>query len=182
MWVVQKCTRGYRRCVEPPNDIDGELWAEIDGFDGKYLISSFGRVFSTGKHGGKCGLLKPSIIRGYENIRLTKDGCSKNNRVHRLVAESFVSGRSFDRNQVNHKNGIRSDNRAENLEWVTQSENILHAYRVLGNKNKGRKLTPEQVREIRNSPLGSKMLAKQYGVSRTTIREVKQRIRYRDVA
>lgn len=179
--AVSYHTRGLSRCVNPPNDVDGEEWREVDGFDGRYLVSNMGRVFSTGKFGRKCGVMSLGNCRGYRTVGLTSDCGTVSKRVHRLVADAFVPGRSFDRNQVNHINGDRSDNRAENLEWVTQSENILHAYHVLGNVNKGRKLTARQVRNIRSSEHGAKYLARRYKVSRTTIREIKQRIRYKDV-
>jgi len=55
--------------------------------------------------------------------------------VHRLVAKNFIPNDDVLKNEVNHKNGIKTDNRAENLEWVTKSENLLHKYRVLGHKN-----------------------------------------------
>lgn len=178
---VQRITRDMSRCANPPDDIDGEEWRDVEGYDGRYMVSDMGRVFMTGKFGGRCGLMSQQINDGYHIVRLSSRDGSSTKRVHRLVADAFVPGRSFERNQVNHINGNRSDNRAENLEWVTQSENILHAYHVLGNVNKGRKLSEKQVREIRSSEHGAKYLARKYKVGRTTIREIRQHIRYKEV-
>lgn len=65
---------------------------------------------------------------GYVSVRLSKDGHESTHRIHRLLALTFISN-ILDHKQVNHKNGIKSDNRLENLEWVTPSENTIHAYR-----------------------------------------------------
>lgn len=99
--------------------------------------------------------------------------------VHRLVAKAFIPNPE-SKPQVNHKNGIKSDNRVENLEWNTMSENILHSFRELGRKRVGlkgekqnkAKLKEHQVIEIRklyaDGVIGPE-LAKRFGVSHTTI-------------
>lgn len=90
-----------------------------------YEVSSMGRVRALS---GK--ILTPYRVAstGYMQIRV---GGRKKRSVHRLVALAFCSDH-FEGAVVNHKNGIRDDNRAENLEWVTRSENIKHAYSDLG--------------------------------------------------
>lgn len=114
-----------------------EYWRPVDGYRW-YQVSNLGNVRSLSHqvntaHGGKRmvkgRLLMPFIVKttGYYQVSLHRNRAS----VHRLVAMAFCEGYAPDL-CVNHKNGVRGDNRAENLEWVTLSENIKHAYRVLG--------------------------------------------------
>jgi hypothetical protein len=101
-----------------------------------YEVSNQGRVKSLAKvvpngAGGKPmqeRILKTWKTNGYLYVGL---GRNFKTTVHRLVAAAFLEP-DDSRPHVNHKNGFRADNRAENLEWVTSSENHLHAYRVLG--------------------------------------------------
>ena len=76
--------------------------------------------------------------------------------------------------QVNHINGIKTDNQVENLEWCDHSENALHYYKM----SKKTKLTEEQVREIRSSDQSCIILGKKYGVSRQRIWAIKKNKRY----
>lgn len=97
-----------------------------------YFVTEDGRVWSAAKDNcqnrdGKW--LKPSIRNGYPCVRPRVNGSAVNRYVHRLVAQAFCV--KNDGTEVNHKNGIKTDNRAENLEWVTHSANIQHSYDVL---------------------------------------------------
>ena len=67
--------------------------------------------------------------KGYLRIKLTKDTKSKRYMLHRLIAETFIPN-PFSKKYINHINGIKSDNRIENLEWCTQSENCKHAWKT----------------------------------------------------
>lgn len=107
-------------------------WKDVVGYEGQYMVSDTGQVKSldkivpskngTRKVQGKIMALS-SLPKGYKRVQLKGRGYS----VHRLVAFAFIeriNGKDF----VNHKNGIPSDNRVENLEWCTVSENTKHAY------------------------------------------------------
>lgn len=119
-------------------DVNLEQWKKISKFP-SYEVSSFGRVRSLDRvcrSGPGIGIrnvvgkiLKPFIVHstGYMQIALPD---RKKYSVHRLVAREFCDG-WFEGAVVNHKNGIRSDNRAENLEWITSSENIKHSFEYL---------------------------------------------------
>lgn len=115
-----------------------EIWKPIPGYEDRYLASSLGRIksFPSRSRSNPTVLkmnLKPS---GYYNVLLCKNGKAKTWRVHRLIAMAFLPNPS-KLPQVNHKNGIKTDNRIENLEWSSASANMLHAYRVLGHKSGG---------------------------------------------
>lgn len=105
-----------------------EKWT-IRGYLGRYAVTPSGLVWShlSGRH------LKPVMhVQGYARVRLyDHSGSYRWFLVHRLVAEAMVDG---DKSlQVNHINGDKSDNRAENLEWISASENVKHSYSALGN-------------------------------------------------
>lgn len=112
-----------------------ERWAPISTWEGRYEISSTGRVRSFAKRLGKIELvheLKPKIDRdGYQVVclRSRPDNRCESLSVHRLAASAFLENPNHKR-QVNHKNGIKTDNRVENLEWVTNQENIVHAFQT----------------------------------------------------
>lgn len=114
---------------------EGELyveeWRPIDEYEGKYEISSFGRVKSlnyakTNKEGilGQC-----KMGTGYLRVDLTKK--TNHKFIHILVANAFIPNPE-NKPEVNHKKGIKTDNRVHQLEWATKSEQMLHAIHVLG--------------------------------------------------
>lgn len=114
-------------------------WRKIKEAPG-YIISSCGDVKSLPMRGNfwRGRLLKIKTDKhGYKRVALFIKGKMKDKLVHRLVAQAFIPNLD-DKPQVNHKNGDKADNRVENLEWVTQSENGLHRYRVLGQRGIGR--------------------------------------------
>lgn len=116
-----------------------EIWKDIKGWEGYYQISNLGRVKSLyrivphklkGKKTIFERILKPCIASpGYYSLGLRKDCKVKCARIHRLVALHFIPNPQ-NKPEINHKNGIKTDNRIENLEWVTRSENEKHAYKI----------------------------------------------------
>lgn len=100
-----------------------EEWKAIDGTDGMYLISNKGRVMNPKT--GRIIKTQPDK-KGYLRLRVTVNRVKLAFKVHREVAKAFIPN-AENKPQVNHINGIKSDNRAENLEWVSNEDNARHA-------------------------------------------------------
>lgn len=99
------------------------VWNQIKGYEGLYWVSEEGMIKS------KYRIRKPYLLpNGYLALNLSKDGKHKTEYVHRLVAENFIDKKEGEL-QVNHKNEIKTDNRVENLEWLTPKENANHGTR-----------------------------------------------------
>lgn len=111
-----------------------EVWKDAPGFVGFYQVSSLGGLRRIAQANGTrpMRLVNPCVnSNGYLSTQLCVGGVPKNVRVHRLVAEAFlepIDGKT----EVNHKDGNKLNNSVENLEYVTRSENMKHARRVLG--------------------------------------------------
>lgn len=112
--------------------IEGEQWAPVAGFDGRYSVSSHGRVRSVWGDGFR--IMRPGIRPyGYRCAMLSDCGRQVGRYVHRLVALAFVPVVE-GKGEVNHKDGNAANNRADNLEWVTHRENMEDAMRRHGNR------------------------------------------------
>ncbi len=167
------------------NDFENEEWRTIPSHP-NYAASSFGRIKRlTSNTSGKAGnIRKPTLIStGYLVLRLSDDGIIKTYSVHSLVAGTFLEKTESDF-QVNHKNGIKTDNRIENLEYISCRENIQHSYlfglqskeQNQGSKNGRAKLTETDVKDIINSADRAHgftvRLAKQYNVAPNIISRI----------
>jgi HNH endonuclease/NUMOD4 motif-containing protein len=169
-----------------------EEWRDIPGYEARYQVSNLGRVRSFVPMGGpKLGgrPLKTeahllSLIphkNGYLQVALQRARRGRLLLVHVLVMSAFVSERPLGF-VVNHKNGIKTDNRLANLEWVTVAENARHYRDVLGRHGQQRgtqfksaKLDDDKVREVRrlrSAGVSRRLIAEQFGVGETTIRMV----------
>jgi len=161
-----------------------EIWVDIKNYEGKYKISNLGRVKSLERQVSHDGITWCGTTSLYDCVRLYKGGVGKKFSVHRLVAQHFLP----DWNpglEVNHIDGNRDNNRADNLEMCTHQRNMEHAIagglkRDYGEKSVNAKLTNGQAEEIRvrysSGQASQNSLAKQYGVSRQTVSAI---IRYK---
>lgn len=170
-----------------------EIWKDIEGYEGLYQISNFGKVKSlkrfrnngTNGYFQKEKILKSSMSNGgYLSVNLYKCNTKKQFTVHRLVAIHFISQliNSDEKLEVNHKDGNKSNNCFKNLEWCTSSENKIHALKnnfkipLKGEFNASAKITQQQVNEIRKKYIPrkytTKMLALEYGISQQHISEI----------
>jgi hypothetical protein len=115
-----------------------------DGSD-KYVAGSDGLIYSTDfNHTGAIKALKGDHDRdGYHHVLMNIDGKRVYRRAHKLVALAFHGKPPTAQHQVNHKNGVRTDNRPENLEYLTSRENTLHGWA------RGRKHSPQQFEAMR---------------------------------
>lgn len=169
------------------------MWKSIAGYEGVYEVSDAGEVRSVGgeRRGHKSTyavgprLLRAQVVGGYPMVRLylwRGDGIVwESKTVHRLVAGAFIPN-PLALPVVNHKDGNKQNNAVDNLEWMTHSQNIQHAFDTgLKSSKRGTahalvKLTEAQVREIRvrlAAGEGQRIISLDYGVSRGTVRDIK---------
>lgn len=174
-----------------------EIWKDISGYEGIYQVSNLGRVRSIdridnlGRHKRE-KILTPCVgHNGYYFVRLYGNGKYSNRRINRLVAEAFIPTNDYSL-EVNHKNGVKTDNSIENLEWCTRSENTLHAFAtglkqpMRGEKHGSSKLTKAEVDWIRDNytprdkKYGCHAMAKVLGVSPSQVCGVAKYVFWKD--
>lgn len=156
-----------------------EIWKTIDCCC-DYEVSSLGRI----RRGER--LLKPAIRSRYLHVTLCGGGYRLNRSVHELVATAFCG--MMHPGEVNHKDGNKLNNCAENLEWVSRRDNLIHSYDI-GLRNRGkdshlcRKLSESNVREIL-SLKGQKPqseIAKLFNISQTYVGKIHRGLKWRHI-
>lgn len=155
-----------------------EIWKDVMGYEGLYKVSTYGNVFIVSKNRNQTPL---KVRNGYLLVDLFKSGSKKRISIHRLVAIHFLDNNE-NKPQVNHKNGIKTDNRLENLEWSTASENQRHSLNnglkkpIKGEECKYAKITEKDAIDIKYGYKGviHKEIANIYNVSRTTVIDIRK--------
>ena len=154
-----------------------EIWRDIKSFENLYQVSRQGDVWSIRKQ----RLLKPAIqTGGYLMVSLSRNGKGSSKLIHRLVVESFVGEIAIGM-EVNHINGIKIDNRLENLEVVTHTQNVNHNYQRLGVqmpkgshhwKSKLNEQDIIEILELAKKGMTRTMIGCQFNVSRDAIDDI----------
>ena len=153
-----------------------EIWKDVPEYEGLYQVSNLGRVKSiprTYKNRNYKGrVLAPTNARGYLHVLFSVNTTRKTMKVHRLVALAFLGSSDL---YVNHINGVKTDNRLENLEYCTSQENMNHAVKMgvikRGVEVNTNKLTENEAKAIKygHSGMLQKEIAKLYGVTSTLV-------------
>ncbi len=174
-----------------------ETWKAVVGYERLYEVSDLGNVVRIKRNDNR--QLTPRDNVGYYAVALCKDGKGKSFLIHRLVALAFLP-MPDQQMVVNHKNGIKTDNRLCNLEWTTQKANIRHAIETLGRvfgtnrpraeqmsrgESSGRnKLTETQIVQIREmaaNGYSQRNIAKTFTVTQACIYDILNRHTWRHV-
>lgn len=168
-----------------------EIWKDVVGYEGLYQVSNFGRVKSLARkinHGryieDRGDVIMTLFLnrQGYFTVILSKNGEKKQHRVHQMVARAFIP--NFDNKEmINHIDCNTQNNRVENLEWCTNSENQLHAIANglktdIGVNHSLSKLKQEDIKFIRehykfrDKIYNTRSLAEMFNVSKSTINDI----------
>lgn len=155
-----------------------EIWKDIPGYEGCYQASNLGRIKSLERkveyNNQEDRILKEKIMklnpttRGYIRIGLCKKGRSRSHFVHRLIVSTFIGESNL---QVNHIDGVKTNNNIDNLEYVTHQENIKHAVRIGLIKNNSKINEKLIIKDYKNG-FRLRQLEKKYKTSHQDIRRV----------
>ena len=178
------------RKIIPIENLEGEIWFDIEKYKGVYMISNKLRIKRIMHRKNPTNKLMKyySPENDYHIAGLTVNGKTHSELVHRLLAITFLPN-PLNLPEVNHKNGIKSDNQIENLEWCTTKENIQHSFDTGLNKGKKgenhnlSKLTEKDVLDIRaiGRSVSAKILAEKYNTGEQNIYKILRRIRWTDI-
>lgn len=160
-----------------------EIWRDVVGYEGLYMVSNFGRVKSLSRkaynHFTKERIMTPVLTKkGYLQVRLHNGKTARGFKIHRLVAKAFINN-SENKSQVNHIDGNKLNNCVYNLEWCTPKQNMKHAAEnkllrdVSGNNNPNCKPINQYDLQGKFIKRWSSMcdITKDLGINRHSIRE-----------
>jgi hypothetical protein len=176
------------RCEEK---IMQEIWKDVVGYEGIYMVSSFGRMKSKeriverkkmGNYFQKEAIIEGSEYHGYKVTTIVKNKIKKNKFIHVLIAEAFL-GPKPEKMEVCHNDGDRKNNAIENLRYGTRSDNVRDSIKhgtykrppiVRGSKRSDAKINEEIAKQIKESDESSYILAKKLNISRALISNVRR--------
>ena len=151
-----------------------ETWKDIAGYEGVYLVSSYGKVQSL--HRGGRILAQVDGRHGYQIVHLCLRGHAKKHSVHRLVALAFIPN-PLGLETVNHKDFDKTNNRIDNLEWMTSAQNNRHAYPVkVGGYRVDRELARRIFVEYYTEHEAAPTIAARYGLVESCVKHIVQRV------
>ena len=173
-----------------------EIWKDIKGFENYYQVSDFGNIRSITRFidnplGGLKQLTGKQMTpyknkQGYLVVTL-RNQHRKVAKIHRLVAQAFIPNPD-NKPEVNHKDGVKTNNFKDNLEWSTNQENINHSWETglndhFGEKHPNSKFTESEILAIRlnENCLKQKELAKLYGTTQGVISKIMRRTRWKHI-
>jgi hypothetical protein len=164
-----------------------EIWLPVAGYEDTYEVSDYGRVrrltgYRRATWPGR--MLKTYLTTHYPSVGLWRSNTRSTAYVHRLVAAAFLGPPPSPSHEVNHLDGVRTNNHVNNLDWTTSSGNKLHAYTTgltpdrrlaRGDRHGNSKLTDAQVEQIRAAPASVRSvdLAREMGVSISLISKIR---------
>ena len=164
----------------PLESLPGEVWRPVPQTNDRYYASNMGRLLTRRWHNANIhAIMKPSLDAcGYLRTMILKNGEYHTIKMHREIAKVFIPN-PLNKPTINHINGIKTDNRIENLEWATQSENVSHAFAIGLENNAGEghprhKLTNAIVlraREMRKTGMKYKDIARELGFKKEVIND-----------
>lgn len=169
--------------ASPSGSREPERWLPVVGYEGLYEVSDLGRIRS--QHHGRQRILRLATdFSGYPMVPLTKAGRRVSKTVHRIVCRAFHGDPPVGKPEVAHKNGNRADARAANLRWANRRENLAdrvsHGTLLSGERHPRAILSAADVAAIRlRAADAAADLADEFGVSDTTIRDVRSGRRWR---
>lgn len=165
-----------------------ETWRSIPGYENRYEVSDMGRVRSFAR--GWDGKIRTPVSdgRGYLTVVLAMDRKRRSIKLHQIVMLAFV-GSPPDGFEINHKNGSKADCRLENLEYVTHSENIQHAFdtgleiSMKGERHHQHKLTEAEAREVFAlcKTMKQRDIAARFGISQIAVSKINRKVNWKHI-